>query len=215
MWAGVPYARLDGVRITEAALAAGRGRIVAELTPAYPAVARASSASTRTFTFDGARTIRVRDDVQARAAAGRGVAAPRGRPFTGRRRAARVDAGGVRLEVELLDGGRARATTGPALLQSPGRPGSIEQGPKEQRGHELVWSRPAPRCATLSKWFCACPDASRRTPQAAGEQGVRRTKRLGPSAPGEPSATARPRSARMESTTSSTPSTTSSQGAIA
>ena len=141
VWAGLPYERLDAVRITEARLAAGEARIVAELAPAYPA-ALGLDRVTRTFTFDGARTIRVRDDVEARAPLAAEWRLHADVPFSGDGARHRLDAGGVRLEAELLDAGPARAAAGPALVQSPGRPGSIEQGPKEQRGHELVWSRP-------------------------------------------------------------------------
>jgi hypothetical protein len=142
VWGRVPYERLDGIRITEARLAGGEARIVAELAPAYP-VELGLERVTRTLTFDGARTIRVRDEVQARAPLAAEWRLHADVPFAGGGARHRVDSGGVRLEAELLDAGDARAAAGPALVQSPGRPGSIEQGPREQRGHELVWSRPA------------------------------------------------------------------------
>ena len=142
VWARVPYEQLDGIRITEASLAGPGVRIVAELAPAYPASSGITRA-TRTFTFDGARTVRVRDDVEARQPLPAEWRLHADHPFTGAGARHALDMGGVRLEVELLDGETARATTGPALLQSPGRPGSIESGPREPRGHELVWSRPA------------------------------------------------------------------------
>jgi hypothetical protein len=44
--------------------------------------------------------------------------------------------------LEVASEGTSSATTGPALPQAPGRPGSIEQGPKEPRGFELVLARP-------------------------------------------------------------------------
>lgn len=142
VWARVPYDRLDGIRITEARLAGSGARIAAELAAAYPDKLGLERV-TRTFTFDGGRTLRVRDEVQARAPVAVEWRLHADVPFTGTGAVRSIDAGGVRLEAELLDPGAASATTGPALLQSPGRPGSIEQGPKEPRGHELVWSRPA------------------------------------------------------------------------
>lgn len=142
VWAGVPYTQLDGIRIVEASIAGSSARLVAELAAAYPASLGLTRA-TRTLTFDGERTVRVRDEVEARQPLAAEWRLHADHPFAGDGAKRVVDAGGVRFEAELLEGGAARATTGPALLQSPGRPGSIESGPKEPRGFELVWTRPA------------------------------------------------------------------------
>jgi hypothetical protein len=142
VWARVPYVQLDGIRITEASLSGPGVRIVAELAAAYPA-SLALTRATRTFTFDGARSLRVRDEVEALKPLPAEWRLHSDHPFAGQGARRVVDAGGVSIEAELLDGAGAAATSGPALLASPGRPGSIEQGPREERGQELVWSRPA------------------------------------------------------------------------
>jgi hypothetical protein len=142
VWARLPYERLDGIRITEARLAERGVRVVAELAPAYPGSLGLTRA-TRTFTFDGDRTIRVRDEVEASQPLPVEWRLHADQPFDGTEARYVVDAGGVRLEVELSDAEGARAATGPSFLTTPGRPGSIEQGAREQRGHELVWSRAA------------------------------------------------------------------------
>jgi hypothetical protein len=142
VWDGIPYAQLDRVRVTECALSSSGVRIVAELAPGYPASLGLRQA-TRTFTFDGARTVRVRDEIAADRPLPAEWRLHADQPFAGAGTTFAVTAGGARLEAELVDAAHARAETGPALLTAPGRPGSIEQGTREQRGYELVWSRPA------------------------------------------------------------------------
>lgn len=139
VWAGVPYARLDRIRITDAQLQGASLRVVADLTAAYPA-ALGLERVVRTFTFDGAGAFRVQDDV----AAARPVPAEwrlhADVPFVPSPLGHSVTVRGVALDVAST--GASSVTTGPALLQAPGRPGSIEQGPKEPRGFELVHARP-------------------------------------------------------------------------
>ena len=142
VWAGLPYAQLDGIRITEAALAGPQVRIVAELAAAYPE-SLGLSRFTRTFTFDGERTFRVRDAVEARRPLPAEWRLHADRPFRASGPGHVLDADGVVLETALSDVEGATARLGPALLTTPGRPGSIEQGAKEERGFEVVWSRPA------------------------------------------------------------------------
>jgi hypothetical protein len=141
VWAGVPYAQLDRVRITEAALE-GRGvRIVAELAAAYPETLGLSRV-TRTFAFDGDRTFRVTDSVQSAKPLPAEWRLHADQPFRASGAIHTVAVGGVVLEADVKAAG-ASSTSGPALLTTPGRPGSIEQGAREERGFELVWSRPA------------------------------------------------------------------------
>jgi hypothetical protein len=142
VWAGAPYERLDGTRIREASLSGPDVRIVAEIGPAYPSTLGITRV-TRTFSFDGARTIRVRDEVESTQPQPVEWRLHADQPFTGPEARPATSAGGVALEAELVDAAGARTTTGPAWLQTPGRPGSIEQGAREQRGFELVWSRRA------------------------------------------------------------------------
>jgi hypothetical protein len=142
VWEGVPYEQLDRIRITEASLA-GRGvRIVAELAPGYPDSLGLTRA-TRTFTYDGDRTIRVADTVEAARPQPVEWRLHADHPFVGTGARFALDAGGAGLDAELRDAAGVRAESGPAWLKSPGRPGAIEQGRRDKRGYELVWSRDA------------------------------------------------------------------------
>jgi hypothetical protein len=138
VWAGAPYARLDRIRITEAQLAGPQKRVVADLTAAYPD-SLGLERVVRTFTFDGVGVFRVQDEVGAKRPLPAEWRLHADVPFTASPTGHTVDVRGARLDVA----GTSSATTGPALLQAPGRPGSIEQGPKEARGFELVLARPA------------------------------------------------------------------------
>jgi hypothetical protein len=142
VWAGVPYAQLDRIRITDAELAGPAGRVVADLTAAYPA-SLGLERVVRTLTFDGAGVFRVQDEVVAKGPLPAEWRLHADVPFAAGPTGHAIDVRGVALDVALADAPSAVATTGPALLQAPGRPGSIEQGPKEPRGFELVWARPA------------------------------------------------------------------------
>lgn len=142
VWAGVPYAQLDRIRITDVAIEGREKRVVADLTAAYPE-SLGLERVVRTFTFDFPGTFRVRDEVVAKGPLPAEWRLHADVPFTQAASGHVVDRDGVRLEVTLADAASASVATGTAMLQAPGRPGSIEQGPKEPRGHELVWSRPA------------------------------------------------------------------------
>ena len=140
VWAGVPYAQLDRIRITDAQLAGAEKRVVADLTAAYPA-SLGLERVVRTFSFDGAGAFRVQDEVVAQKALPVEWRLHADVPFTAVPTGHAIDARGVGLEVTPAEA--LSAKTGVALLQAPGRPGSIEQGPKEPRGFELVLERPA------------------------------------------------------------------------
>jgi hypothetical protein len=140
VWAGVPYAQLDRIRITDAQLAGPHKRVVADLTAAYPA-SLGLERVVRTFTFDGSGVFRVQDEVVAQKPLPVEWRLHADVPFAVTPTGHAIDARGVRLEIAAADAPSAR--TGVALLQAPGRPGSIEQGPKEPRGFELVLERPA------------------------------------------------------------------------
>jgi hypothetical protein len=137
VWSGVPYAQLDRIRLTDVQLAGPEKRVVADLTAAYPA-SLGLERVVRTFTFDGAGTFRVRDEVAAAQPVPVEWRLHADVPFAPTPGGHAVDVRGVVLDVA----GTSSATVGPALLQAPGRPGSIEQGPKEPRGFELVLARP-------------------------------------------------------------------------
>ena len=140
VWAGVPYAQLDRIRITDVQLGGGEQRIVADLTAAYPA-SLGLERVVRTFTFDGAGAFRVQDEVVARKPVPVEWRLHADVPFAPGPVGHAIDVRGVALD--LAAQGVSSTTTGPALLQAPGRPGSIEQSPKEPRGFELVLARPA------------------------------------------------------------------------
>ncbi len=137
VWSGVPYAQLDRIRLTDVQLAGPEKRVVADLTAAYPG-SLGLERVVRTFTFDGAGTFRVRDEVAAAQPVPVEWRLHADVPFAPTPGGHAVDVRGVVLDVA----GTSSATVGPALLQAPGRPGSIEQGPKEPRGFELVRARP-------------------------------------------------------------------------
>ena len=136
------YRVLDGIRIREADLSGRRLRIVADLAPAYPANVGVKS-FVRTFTWDGDALVTVADDVA--------LASPRtaewhlqaDSPFTGTGNVFESPATGPRLHVSfpLPSGGRAEAMRG--TVQAPGPPGSIEKGPREERGYVLRITAPA------------------------------------------------------------------------
>jgi heparinase II/III-like protein/uncharacterized protein DUF4962 len=140
VWAGVPYAQLDRIRISDVRLGGAGQRVVADLTAAYPA-SLGLERVVRTFTFDGTGAFRVEDEVVARGPVPVEWRLHADVPFVPGPSGHAIDVRGVALDVAAQ--GTSSATTAQALLQAPGRPGSIEQGPKEPRGFELVLARPA------------------------------------------------------------------------
>jgi hypothetical protein len=140
VWAGVPYAQIDRIRITNAQLGSPQKRVVADLTAAYPA-SLGLERVVRTFTFDGAGTFRVQDEIAAAKPVPVEWRLHADGPFTATPTGHAVAVRGVALDV--VPQGTSSVKAGQAMLQAPGRPGSIERGPKEPRGFELVLARPA------------------------------------------------------------------------
>ena len=143
VWRQMDQRVLDGIRIREADFSGGRLRITADLAAAYAAPAGVTS-FTRTFAWDGGSVFTVADTVT--------LAAPKtaewhlqsDTPFekTGTSfHNAQPGKPGLRVSTALPNG--TTATTGPATVQAPGAPGSIEKGPREERGHLLRFVAPA------------------------------------------------------------------------
>ena len=143
VWRQMDYRALDGIRIREADLGGGRVRIVADLAAAYPQPAGVTS-FTRTVAWDGGTTFTVSDAVTLAAPktaewylqsdtpfAGGGASFHNGLP------------GKPALRVSIVSPPGVASTTGPATVQAPGAPGSIETGPREERGHLLRLVAPA------------------------------------------------------------------------
>jgi hypothetical protein len=142
VWRSMPYAALDQVRIKEARFDAAGARIVAEAASAYPPEAKLRS-FVRTFAFEAPGTFRISDAVETEQPSTIAWFLHADRPFEAKQRSFSVDVDGVRLEGVLAfpAGGALRAA--PAFVKSPGPPGSIDKGPREQRGHQLVLELPA------------------------------------------------------------------------
>ena len=137
----MPYARLDDTRITSAELAPDRVRIVSEAASSYPEAAGLRR-FTRTLTFEAPGRFVVEDRIATSPA--RQVEwflhadeAPRG----GLTRWS-IGPADVWLDSRFDLPPGARIDAGPSFLVSPGQPGSIEQGAREQRGYELKATLP-------------------------------------------------------------------------
>jgi hypothetical protein len=143
VWRLMDYRALDGIRIRQADLSGGRARLVADLAAAYPEAAGVRS-FTRTFAWDGGSVFTVADAVT--------LAAPKTAEWY-LQSDTRFEGAGTRFEnaqpgkpalrVTIVSPSGMTATTGPATVQAPGPPGSIEKGPREERGHLLRLAAPA------------------------------------------------------------------------
>jgi hypothetical protein len=144
VWRGLPYASLDAIRIVEADLKGGGARIVADLAAAYPPAAGLLG-FTRTFSYDGALSFTVTDRIETRKPRAVSWHLQSDTPFE-KRGAAFVNGSGSPpyLEVALASPSSARAETGRAFVKSPGPPGSLETGPEEKRGYQLVFTTAEP-----------------------------------------------------------------------
>jgi len=136
VWEGVPYERLDRVRIQQVAAEAGGLRVVAEASSAYPEEA-GSTDFTRELRFMPPMTLVVTDRVRLRAPKPVTWYLHADRPFELTAGGFRVDVDGVALLGALQVPKCAKVATGPTMVMAPGKPGSIEEGTKEERGHEV------------------------------------------------------------------------------
>ncbi|MEO5763119.1 MAG: DUF4962 domain-containing protein [Vicinamibacteria bacterium] len=139
VWRGAPYPSFDGIHI-KSVTPRGAGIVIeAELAAAYPKVAALSS-YTRTFAFDGKDTFTVTDlvllkapsTIEWRLQSDSPFAAGASGVFNNREKA------GPALEVQVVEPKGAEVTRAVGRLKAPGKPGSIETGPEEDRGFVLT-----------------------------------------------------------------------------
>jgi hypothetical protein len=141
VWRGMAYARLNDTRITSAQLGRDRVRVVGEAASSYPDAAGLRRFS-RTFTFEAPDRFIVEDRIDTTPAKSvewflHADAEPRG---SGTRWSiGRTD---VWLDTRFELPAGITIEGRPTLLVSPGQPGSIEQGTREQRGYELKATLP-------------------------------------------------------------------------
>jgi len=145
VWAKMSQAALDRVRITSMTVTGGKVRIEADAAAAYLPTA-GLSAFRRVFQFDGASTFTVEDVVETREAKPIQWFLHADTPIEGK--APLFVLGGpspaLRATLTLPEG--ATAVVEKTRLTAPGRPGSITEGPEEQRGyHVRVETAPALR----------------------------------------------------------------------
>jgi Domain of unknown function (DUF4962)/Heparinase II/III-like protein len=143
VWRQMDYRALDGIRIRQIDFSGGRARLVADLAAAYPESAGVKS-FTRTFTWDGGSVFTVADAVTLAAPATAEWHLQSDTPFEGTGTVFHnVQPGKPALRASIASPKGITGTTGPATVQAPGAPGSIEKGPREQRGYLLRFVAPA------------------------------------------------------------------------
>jgi hypothetical protein len=142
---GVPYERLDRIRVVEARLGARGVLIRGDAAAAYdPALGLARFE--RRFEFDGRDEFVVTDELES--------AAPR--TFTALVHADdtisqegadsfSIDASGARLDIGVESPAGARTAVEENVLTAPGPPGSVDKGERQVRGQRLAVSTPAPQ----------------------------------------------------------------------
>ncbi len=143
-WEGMDRSALEGIRILSAESGDGYFRVVAELAAAYPKQAGLLRFR-RELHFDAPGRFWLHDRIATAEERSFEWFLHADRPFTSTGPGFADDlGGGLRLEGEVKQPADARATARPTVLMAPGRPGSIEQGRKDQRGYELVVEPSAP-----------------------------------------------------------------------
>jgi hypothetical protein len=147
VWDGMDRADLGKVRIEEASIAPSSVRIVAEIAAAY-APAAGLKTFRRELSFEAPAAFRVRDRVETTDDRALEWYLHADRPFVTEGPEFRSDAFGVVLQGRVVLPAGARLRTGPTIVTAPGPPGSIERGPRDQRGYELVVEPKAPTRAT-------------------------------------------------------------------
>jgi hypothetical protein len=137
VWRKMAYEGLDRIRIVSAELAPRAASIVAEASAAYPEEAQLRRL-TRSFVFEAPSTFRVTDTIETEAPRSVQWYLHSDRPMELRDAAFHVELDGVVLEGRLALPKGAEVRVEPSLVRSPGPPGSIETGPRNQRGDALV-----------------------------------------------------------------------------
>jgi Heparinase II/III-like protein/Domain of unknown function (DUF4962) len=131
----LPYDRLTKIRVISATVNDGIVEIVADGTAAYPADLGLKS-WTRTFRFDGRSAFVVRDDIRTTQPRKASVLLHVDRELIRRDdRTYLTSVDGTTLEVRTTP---LAASIEPHIVVTQGRPGSVEQGEREQRGQRLT-----------------------------------------------------------------------------
>jgi hypothetical protein len=137
VWRAMSYARLDGIRVREAALGDKGSRVVAELQNAYPEKLGVTS-FVRSFEWDGASRVTLRDEATLREPRTVEWHLQSDTPFEGKGARYENAAG---LAVVFVKPADLALEAGRATVKSPGPPGTIETGPEEERGYRLTARR--------------------------------------------------------------------------
>jgi hypothetical protein len=156
VWRSMDQAALDAVRITSMQREGAGVRIEVDAAGAYPSAAGLTRFH-RTLRFDGRDTFVVEDAIDLREAKPVQWFLQSDAPFEARG-GGFAAAGGSPLLVTVLSPPDARTTIDKTHLTAPGRPGSITEGPDEQRGYHLqVETAPATRVAIRVELKAAAP----------------------------------------------------------
>jgi hypothetical protein len=144
VWEGMDRGALDGIRVESAQSGDGYFRVVAELAAAYPKEAGLRSFR-RELKFDAPGRFWLHDRLETAEKRSFEWFLHADRPFATSGVGFGSDVGGgLALAGEVKQPSEPRVTARPTILVAPGRPGSIEQGRKDQRGFELVVEPSAP-----------------------------------------------------------------------
>jgi hypothetical protein len=143
VWRQMDYGTLDAIAVREADFTGGRLRVVANLAAAYPPAAGVTS-FVRTLRWDGDTVVTVVDEVTLASARTAEWHLQSDSPFTGSANVyENARAGEPRLHVSFAPAAGLRAEALRGIVQAPGPPGSIEKGPREERGYVLRLLAPA------------------------------------------------------------------------
>jgi hypothetical protein len=136
VWRPIDYAALERIRVVEAGPTNDGFRVIGEASAAYPEAAGLRE-FTRELRLTAAGTLVVSDRVKTEAPRAVEWYLHADQAFTLKPDGFRTDANGVSLSGSLSAPACAKVSTGPTIVASPGPPGSIEKGPREERGFEV------------------------------------------------------------------------------
>jgi hypothetical protein len=156
VWRAMDPSALDTIRISAMQPQGAGVRIEADAAGAYPASAGLARYH-RTFTFDGRNTFVVEDQIELRAPKPIQWFLQSDIPFTASGKSF-ATGGPSPLVVTVAAPADGRTTLEKTRLTAPGRPGSITEGPEEQRGYHLqVETAAAPRVTIRVELTAAGP----------------------------------------------------------
>jgi hypothetical protein len=156
VWQSMDEAVLDAIRITSVRVDGASVRIDAEVAAAYPA-STGLTRFHRTFAFDGARTFNVEDTVTTREAKRIEWYVHSDVPIE--TSAGRFLLGGSApsLAASFATPPGTATVVEKTWLTAPGKPGSISEGPEEQRGYDVKLDTPAATSVTLRAELVVVP----------------------------------------------------------